>query len=292
MGAPAMFGQSDSNDYQPLGYLGRIPLYVTTLLVIIYVTVMVALALCQAGDVPDFTHLLVYDSDPVLRHFQFWRFFTYPLINGPSIWFAIEMWLLFSFGKEVERFIGRASVGMLYITLVVVGPCLLAAASAFIPGLPILAGSQTVNFAVFIAFCTIYPNVEIFFTFKAKWIAAVFLGINSLQLLAGHAIALLLVFWATCLAAFLFIKYLRGHIRFRFSLRDTLRRWRSRRSLRPLPKPRPAPQGKPSTPRDDVIESIDPLLDKIAKHGIGSLTAHEREKLEQARAELLKKPLS
>jgi hypothetical protein len=49
---------------------------------------------------------------------------------------------------------------------------------------------------------------------------------------------------------------------------------------------------KPPTPRDDVIESIDPLLDKIAKHGIGSLTPREREQLEQARAELLKKPAS
>ena len=97
------------------------------------------------------------------------------------------------------------------------------------------------------------------------------------------------VFWLTCLAAFLFIKYLRGHIR--FSLRDFFRQRRSRRNLRPLPKPRPAPLlTKPSTPRDDVIESIDPLLDKIAKHGIASLTPQERERLEEARAELLKKP--
>jgi membrane associated rhomboid family serine protease len=289
-----MFGQSDSNDYQPLGYLGRIPLYVTTLLVITYVTVMVALALFQAGDVPDFSHLLVFDSDAVLRHFQFWRFITYPLLNGPSIWFAIEMWLLYSFGREVERFIGRTAFGMLYISLVVLGPCLLTAAAPFFPALPGLIGSQTVNFAVFIAFCSIYPNVEIFFSFKAKWIAAIFLGINSLQLLAGHAFVLLLVFWATCLGAFLFIKYLRGHIRFRFnfSLRDYLRRRRSRRSLRAVPRPRLDATGKLATPRDDVIESIDPLLDKIAKHGIASLTAREREKLEQARAELLKKPSS
>ncbi len=153
-------------------------------------------------------------------------------------------------------------------------------------------GSQTVNFALFIAFCSIYPNVEIFFTFKAKWIAAIFLGITSLQFLAGHALVALLVFWATCLAAFLFIKYLRGHIRLGFSLRDFFRHRRSQRSLRPLPKPRPGPDERPPAPRNDVIESIDPLLDKISKHGIGSLTPREREKLEQARAELLKKPSS
>jgi len=196
------------------------------------------------------------------------------------------MYLLYSFGREVERFIGRASFGMLYVSLVVLGPCLMTAVGPW--RYSVLEGSQTVNFAVFIAFCSIYPNVEIFFTFKAKWIAAVFLGIVSLQLLAGHALVELLVFWATSLAAFLFIKYLRGQIQ--VPLRDYFRQRRSRRSLRSVPGPRPAPQKKLPAPRDDVIESIDPLLDKIARHGIGSLTAREREKLEQARAELLKKP--
>jgi len=285
-----MFGQSDSNDYQPFGYLGRIPLYFTTILVIVYVAAMVTIALCTAGNVADLPRLLAYDSEAIRRHFEFWRFFTYPLVDFPSIWFAVEMYLLYSFGREVERFIGRASFGMLYLSLIVLGPCLLTAVSPWAPGLPPLMGSQTVDFALFIAFCTIYPNVEIFFTLKAKWIAAILLGINSLQLLAGHAVIALLVFWGTCLAAFLFIKYLRGHIS--FSLRDFFRNRRSRRSLHSLPKPRPDLLVKPPSPRDGVIESIDPLLDKIAKHGIASLTPRERERLEEARAELLKKPAS
>ena len=284
-----MFGQTDSrDDYQPFGYVGRVPLYVTTILVITYVVAMVAIALLKAGNAPDYSSFLIYDSTDVLQRFQVWRFVTYPLVNGPSLWFAVEMYLLYSFGREVERFIGRTAFGVLYLTLVVLGPCLLTAAGTWSFG--VLAGSGTVNFAVFIAFCTIYPNVEIFFSFKAKWIAAVILGINSLILLQNHMVVDLLVFWATCLLAFLFIKYLRGHIQ--FSLRDYFRLRRSRRSLRSVPGPRPALQSKPAPPRDDVIESIDPLLDKIAKHGIASLTAREREKLEQARAELLKKPLS
>ena len=283
-----MFGQSDSNDYQPFGYLGRIPLYVTTLLVLGYVVLMVALALCQAGNVPDFTHTLIFDSDAVRERFQFWRFFTYPLVNGPSIWFAVEMYLLYSFGREVEKFIGRTSFGMLYASLVLLGPCLLTAASTFVPTYLQLGGSSTVNFAVFIAFCSIYPNAEIFFAFKAKWIALILIGIFSLQLLAGHAIVELAVFWMTCLGAFLFIKYLRGHIK--FSFREYFRERRSRRNLRPLPKPKATLTGKPPSPRDDVIESIDPLLDKIAKHGIASLTERERDRLEQVRALLLKKP--
>ena len=283
-----MFGQSDSNDYQPYGYLGRIPLYLTTILVIVEVAAWVTLALCQAANLPDIAGLLYFDSDFVRAHFEFWRFFTYPLVNGISIWFVVEMWFLYSFGREVERFVGRTAFAMLYFSLIVLGPCLLTAISPFVVGYLPLRGSQTVNFAVFVAFATIYPNVEIFFTVKAKWIAAILFGVVSLQLLAGHVFIDLGVFWLTCLAAFLFIKYLRGHIR--FSLRDFFRQRRSRRNLRPLPKPRPAPLPKPSTPRDNVIESIDPLLDKIAKHGIASLTPQERDRLEEARAELLKKP--
>jgi hypothetical protein len=188
----------------------------------------------------------------------------------------------------VERFIGRTAFAVLYLSLVVLGPCLLTAAGTWFPAE--LRGSGTVNFAMFIAFCTIYPNVEIFFTIKAKWIAAVILGINSLQFLGVHAFVDLLVFWAACLVAFVFIKYLRGQVQ--FSLWEYLRQRRSRRSLSAMPSPRVVPQKKAPAPRDDVIESIDPLLDKIAKHGIGSLTAREREKLEQARAELLKKSSS
>ena len=90
-----MFGQSDSrDDYRPFGYLGRIPLYVTTILVIAYVAVMVAIALFKAGNAPDFSALLLYDTDDVRLRYQLWRFFTYPLVNGPSIWFAVEMYLL------------------------------------------------------------------------------------------------------------------------------------------------------------------------------------------------------
>ncbi len=39
----------------------------------------------------------------------------------------------------------------------------------------------------------------------------------------------------------------------------------------------------------DVHESIDPLLDKISKHGLGSLTHSERAVLEKARVSLLRK---
>jgi hypothetical protein len=215
---------------------------------------------------------------------------TYALVNEPDLWFVIDMYLLYSFGREVERFIGRSAFAMLYVMLVILGPCLLTAAGPWYGS--VLRGSWTADFAVFIAFATIYPEAEIFFTFKAKWIAAVLLGINTLAYLKYQMVTELLLLWATSLSAFLFIKYLRGHIR--FSVRNYFRLRRSRHVLRPMPDARPLPPRKKSLPAqsEDVIESIDPLLDKIARHGIASLTQREREQLEHAREALLKKPSS
>jgi membrane associated rhomboid family serine protease len=287
---PTMFRQDDPrDDYQPYGYLGGIPLYFTTLLIIAYAAFMVGIALCMAASVPPYWHYLIYRSDEIQAHYQFWRFFTYPLVNEVSIWFVVEIWFLYSFGREVERFIGRTAFAVIYLALVALAPCVLTAIALWHKEPFFLAGSQTPDFAVFIAFATIYPNAEILFSIKAKWLAAILVSVYSLQLLAVHDLVPLLVFWGTCLAAFVFIKYLRGQIQ--FSLRDYFRFRHSRQALRPMPSPRALPPRKPPAPRDNVIESIDPLLDKIATHGIASLTPREREKLEEARAELLKKPL-
>ena len=50
----------------------------------------------------------------------------------------------------------------------------------------------------------------------------------------------------------------------------------------------PAAKSSPDTqPADFISREVDPILDKISAHGIHSLTAREREILEQARAQML-----
>ena len=59
--------------------------------------------------------------------------------------------------------------------------------------------------------------------------------------------------------------------------------------LQPKPKfkvvPKPTPARRDD---DDISESVDPILDKIARSGIGSLTPNERRILDRARDRLLK----
>ena len=62
--------------------------------------------------------LLQFDSAQVWRG-AFWQLGTYAFVHPPSglIWFAIEMYMLFAFGREVERFIGRRAFIGLYLLL-------------------------------------------------------------------------------------------------------------------------------------------------------------------------------
>jgi hypothetical protein len=59
---------------------------------------------------------------------------------------------------------------------------------------------------------------------------------------------------------------------------------RKRPKLRVVPPPRPRPT-QVSEPAENI--EIDPLLDKISRKGLGSLTAAERSALERAREKLL-----
>jgi len=87
-----------------------------------------------------------------------------------------------------------------------------------------------------------------------------------------------------CLAAFLYIRFVQGRIPINMDL-ARLNPFRRRPRLTILRKPSARRVVEP----DDVIASVDPVLDKISKSGIGSLTETERKILDRARNRLLKK---
>ena len=128
---------------------------------------------------------------------RLWQVVTYAFVHSPSglIWFAIEMYMLFAFGREVERFIGRRAFIFLYLLLLCAPPLLLSVWGIW--QRTGLAGSATIHFAIFIAFAAIYPNVELFLRIMAKWVALVFVAAYSLQLLAFHGWSELVVLWVS-----------------------------------------------------------------------------------------------
>ena len=194
------------------------------------------------------------------------------------------MYMLFVFGREVERFIGRRAFIVLYVSLLLAPTVLLSLWG--LSGRVGIAGSPALHFGIFIAFATIYPSVELLLRIQAKWVALASGGhfhpaVAGLPGLVGHGCAL---------------GQYRDGVLFHPAARS-----RSRTGLvEQLEVPLAAEaevSGCPSlaAPRrvvepENVHESIDPVLEKISKQGINSLTASERRALDRARTRLLKEP--
>lgn len=270
-----------SEEHEPVTYVRGHPVYAAHLLVAVFVLTMIVAAVL--GGTHPVGSWLLFDSFAVLRG-EVWRVVTYGLWNPPSLRFAIDMLMLIWFGREVEKFFGRRKFFFLYGAIYLIPPLLFTVLGRIIPDA--FAG-QPGSLAVFVAFATLYPNVPLFFTLLAKWIALVFVGLYTLIALSGRNWQMLLSLWATCGFAFGYVRYAQGA----FSLPQF-------RLPRRKPKLRVVPEGAPqkkavavpvaAPPRASMAE-VDALLDKIAQHGIGSLTPKERARLDAARRDLKKR---
>ena len=304
-----MMGFERSDDYQPLFWVRGRPIHVTTLLVGVHIVAMVAACLLVGLRVLDPLLWMGFDSTAVL-HGQIWRLVTYVFLHAPTLGFVIQMAMLFFFGREVERYFGRKVFATLYGALILTGPLVLLALhlihGAESVALPI-DGGNLVHLGVFIAFVTLYPNVQFFFAIPAVWFAGVYLAIYTLLYFSGRQWNDLVLLWSSVLVAFFGTRYasiggeafalfgnLRDHFPRRAPQRDAPTRLKPRRAVdAPAHATKAAGMsvgGVSGVSRaDDLHESIDPLLDKISKHGLASLTNSERATLEKARVSLLRK---
>src|SRR2546429_7243018 len=114
-----MFGVTTSDDYRPVAWMGRFPVDVTTILVGIHVVLAIVACLLVAAGGGGLLDLMMFDSARVLGSGQVWRLATYAFIHSPTqlLWFAIEMYMLFVFGREVEKFIVQRAYIVLYAVL-------------------------------------------------------------------------------------------------------------------------------------------------------------------------------
>ncbi len=270
---------------EPITWVGRVPVYLATILAggQGIAMILTSLAMSVAGPMVESNHLLAplaFSFSRVVGNWSIWQYFTYALVNPPSIFFVIQLFMFAWFGCEVEKFLGRRSFAWLCGLLVLAMPGLLSVLSAF--GVAwIYHGAGPLNFAVFLAFAMIYPRAEIFFGLEARLIAAIFLAVYSLQDLAYNAWpSLLMLWWGFAVAALWLAFEGVGN----FSLPSPAAYFRQKNSARKL-------RVLPDKPGEEfaVHDSIDPILEKIARQGIGSLTRNEREKLERARTALLEK---
>jgi len=278
---------------EPLFHLGEFPVRLITLLVALHSAAMVAATLLLAAGHGALLDFLAYNSASVARG-QVWRLFSYAFVAGPSVWFLLEMLMLYYFGREVERGLGWKRFAILYAGLILLAPLLLQAVS--VSGrAQSFAGAQEVNFAIFAAFTAMHPGAQFFFGVAARWVFAGLLAISALQDLADHQPSRVLVLVASSLLAVVLMK----RAGFNEPLFGLSQWWRLPDFLKPRPRFSVVEGGKsPSSAKQngqkpravvDPEEEMDRLLEKISRKGIGSLSAEERNSLEQARRAILQR---
>ena len=239
---------------------------------------MIGVAIALASGAQGILEKLTFNTQDTLRHGEIWRCFTYAFVNPPDPWFIISLVMLYIFGRDVEQYLGRRGFVRLYLGFLLLGPSLLLAAS-LVTGQPYALAQSWANFAIFLAFAALYPNAQLIFQIPAKVFAWVLLGISVLQLLAGRQWPEMLVLLATAFLAYYAIRHGSAlNLDFISRLRPVSRRGKAPR-LRVVKNPDDEPV--------DPHRIIDPLLEKISRDGLASLTRREREQLERARSVLL-----
>jgi membrane associated rhomboid family serine protease len=224
---------------------------------------------------------LALSGEGVRRGFE-WQFVTYMFLHGGWLHLAFNMLTFYFAGREVEVIAGRKHLLGMYFAGGLLGGIAQILLSS--PQMQLVGASAGV-FAVLIAFTTIYPEMELtlllFFVIpvrvKAKYLAyglvvmSLFFSVSGSWGGVGHIAHL-----GGCLAGWIYAKQLGfgGPLRFpRFFYRKRERHERIQRM----------------SPDEFISEEIDPILDKISREGIHSLTRAERKILEKGREKIERK---
>lgn len=276
-----MNGYNDTdNDHQPVMWLRGYPLYAAHFIVFVFVSSMLVTTAFLAFNLGHLLDWAIFHSDEVLKG-QVWRVLTYGLVNPPSLIFAVDMFVIAWFGRELEKFFGRRIFVRFYLGLYLLAPLLFT-----LVGLrwQMSLSGEIGGFALFIAFATLYPEVAMMFNILAKWLAVILVGILTLVAVAYHDWPRLITLWAATGYAYLFVRVEQGRIALpSFKLRSR------KPKLRVLPDLRADETININLAKDDTVTEMDALLDKIAKSGMSSLTAKERAQLAKAREEMMQK---
>lgn len=265
-----------SQEHQPLTWWRGHAIYVAHVLVLVWVASMLVTTVLMWAGAHGVLGLLPFSSQRVLAG-EAWRILSYGFYNPPSLWFVVEMAMIIWFGREVERFFGRKIFLEFYLGLYLFLPLLFTAIGLW---RPVALPGESGAFGLFLAFATLHPSVPVFFNLQARHVAFVLVGIYTLIGFSRNDVNSLLALWATVGFSYAFVRHEQGH----FTLPKL--RWPSRQ-----PKLRVLPGGdrRGGTARsssDPAMAELDALLDKIARSGLGSLTAQERSKLDQGREAL------
>ena len=225
---------------------------------------------------PELFHLLALSREGIAES-RYWQLVTYMFLHGGALHLLVNMLGLYFAGREVESLCGpKHLLGIYFAGGILGGAAQLIAGPATIE----IVGASGGVCAVLLAFSTLLPELEItaliFFVIplrmKAKWLGRAVIATSVVfQLFAtGHDPVAHVAHLGGALAGWFYTRRL-GYGS-PFFLQSWFRdRQRSRRRLEAM------------SSTEFISEEIDPILDKIAREGIHSLTRSERRALERGR---------
>jgi membrane associated rhomboid family serine protease len=218
----------------------------------------------------------------VLPQLHVWQFFTYMFLHGNFWHIAINMFVLWMFGSEIESLWGRR-IFLQYYFFCGLGGGLTYTLTSWGSPIPLVGASGAI-FGILLAYGLLFPNRQILlyfiFPIKAKYFVLI-LGI--FELLAAQQQRMDGIGHFAHLGGMLF-----GYIFLASSVRrpggflglDFLSSlWRRRRS-----KPRLRVIRRDGDRRGSNIDRnrVDEILEKISREGLNSLTEEEQEILRRA----------
>ncbi len=208
----------------------------------------------------------------VLRQFSVWRLFTYMFLHGGLLHLAFNMFVLWMFGSEIERYWGRDKF-LFYYVLTGLGAGICAVLLEPSSLRPVIGASGAV-FGLLVAFALMFPSrvvyVFMLFPMRAKYFV-ILLGVLELVLSLdrGGGVA--------------HFAHLGGLITGYVFLRH---RYLVRRIGAAVARRKGRKRAEAAVSREQKLVNlrgeVDRILDKITREGIDTLTPKEKRILEKA----------
>jgi membrane associated rhomboid family serine protease len=283
---PAMLYHEQSDDYRPLFWVQGRPIHANTLIIIAHIVSFTVCGLYNSryGFFSVVSNLSL--STPDIWHGEVWRLFTYvafdqAFFSQRSLWFLISILLLYFFGREVEQFVGRRAYLKFYAALILVPSVLLSLIGLVSVPAPYLNCGDVI-FGVFVAFATIYPGAmpSFWLPLTARALMWILLAMSVFVDLVWHDYTAAFVLCASSAVGYFGMRLIGAG-----NGMEWFTNWLENRRTEKLVRQR----NFKIVQEKQINESIDAILDKISKHGVGSLDSRERASLEKARAKLLKR---
>ncbi len=271
-----------SGNNEPLTRWGTRPVYLTTILTALFVLGLIVSAVLDIRR-SGAAEWLIF-SMPLAPAWSVWRAATYVLIGEMSFFTPFVILCFYWWSLGIETHLGRRALTRLLTALVLVGPAVCIAWWSV--GAPASAvGNYAFTSGLLVAFATLYPNTEAWGWIPFKWLTFACIATGSLMLLGQSRWVELSMLWASCVVGFASMRSAKDAEYDDYEPPFA----RFRKIFRREPKLRVLPPPRVFEAEGEDVESIDPLLDKIARSGMASLSKKERARLEQAREALLKK---